>query len=155
MEPARHPFSVRDGPSVRWGCSHRKSSKVRMEQKHHLCTKHCLDQYLYWYFSCFLEDECCCSVTKSCPTLCKPMDCITRGFSVHHHLPELALTHVHRVGDAIQPSHPLPLPFPPALNLSQHQGLFQWVRSSYQMATVLEFQLQHQSFQWIVRIDCL
>ena len=70
------------------------------------------------------------------------MDCSTPGFPVHHQLPELAQTHVHRVSDAIQPSHPLSSP-PPAFSLSQHQGLFQWVTSSYQVVKVLE--LQHQS----------
>ena len=69
------------------------------------------------------------------------------GLPVHHQLPELTQTHVHRVGDAIQPSYPLLSPSPPALNLSQHQGLFQGVSSLHQVATVLEFQLQHQSFQ--------
>ena len=69
--------------------------------------------------------------------------------------PELAQTHVHQVGDAIQPSHPLLSPSPPAFNLSQHQGLFQWVSSSHQVAKVLESQLQHQSFQWIFRTDFL
>ena len=69
------------------------------------------------------------------------------GFPVHHQFPELAQTHVHQVGDAIQPSHPLLSPSAPVLNLSQHQGLFQLVSSSYQVAKVLEFQLQHQSFQ--------
>ena len=64
------------------------------------------------------------SVAKSCPTLCDPMDCSTPGFPVHHQLPELAQTHVHLIGDAIEPSHPLPSPSPPAFNLSQHQGLF-------------------------------
>ena len=97
----------------------------------------------------------CCSVTKSCPTLCDPMDCSRPGFPVHHQLPELAQTHVHRVGDAIQSSHPLSSPSPPAFNLSQHQGLFQWVCSSHQVAKVLEFQLQHQSFEWIFRTDFL
>ena len=77
------------------------------------------------------------------------------GFSVHHQLPELAQTHVHRVDDAIQPSHPLLSPSLPAFNLSQHQGLFQWVSSSYQVAKVLEFQLRHQFFQWIFRTDFL
>ena len=67
----------------------------------------------------------CCSVAQSCPTLCDPMDCSTPGFPVLHHLPELAQTHVHRVGDAIQPSHPLSSPSLPVFNLSQHQGLFQ------------------------------
>ena len=93
------------------------------------------------------------SVTESCPTLFDHMDCSTPGFPVLHHLLELAQTHVHWVSDAIQPSHPLPLPSPPALNLSQHQGLFQWAGSSHQVSKVLEFQLQHQSFQWIFRVD--
>ena len=95
------------------------------------------------------------SPTLQCPTLCDPMDWGTPGFPVHHQLPELAQTHVHWVGDAIQPSHPLPSPSPPALNLSQHQGLFQWVSSSHKVAKVLEFQLQYQSFQWIFRTDFL
>ena len=77
-----------------------------------------------------------------------PMDCSTPGLPVHHQLSELAQTHVHQVGDAIQPSHPLSLPSPPAFNISQHQGLFRWVGSSHQVAKVLEFQFQHQSFQW-------
>ena len=97
----------------------------------------------------------CCSVTHSCPTLCNPMDCSTLGFPVHHQLPELTQTHVHQVSDVIQPSHPLSSPFPPALNPSQHQGLFHWVSSSHQVAKVLEFQLQNQSFQWIFRTDFL
>ena len=75
------------------------------------------------------------------------MDCSTPGFPVLHHLLELVQTQVHRVGDAIQPSHPLMSPSPPAFNLSQHQGLFTWVSSLHQVAKVLEFQLQHQSFQ--------
>ena len=65
-----------------------------------------------------------CSVTQSCPSLCDLMDCSTPGFPVHHQLPEITQTHVHRVGDAIQPSHRLSSPSPPAFNLSQHQGLF-------------------------------
>ena len=88
---------------------------------------------------------CICSVVKSCPTLCDSMDCNTPGFPVHHQLPELAQTHVHWVSDTIQPSHLLSFPSPPAFNLSQHQVLF-WVSSSHQVAKVLEFQLQHQSF---------
>ena len=95
------------------------------------------------------------SVTQVCPTLCNPMDCSTPGLPVHHHLPELAQTHVHWVSDAIQPSHPLSSPSPPAPNPSQHQGLFQWVSSLYQVAKGLELQLQHQSFQWIFRTDFL
>ena len=82
-------------------------------------------------------------VTQLCPTLCDPMDCSTPGLPVHHQLPDFTQTHVHWVGDAIQPSHPLSSPSPPAFSLSQHQGLFQWVSSSYQVAKVLEFQLQH------------
>ena len=90
-----------------------------------------------------------------CPTLCDPMDCCMPGFPVHYQLLELAQTHVNWVSDAIQPSHPLFFPFPPAFNHSQHQGLFQWVNSSQQVAKILEFQLQHQSFQWIFRTDFL
>ena len=87
--------------------------------------------------------------------LYNPVDCSTPGFPVHHQLPELAQTHVHQVSDAIQPAHPLVLPSPPTFNLSQHQGLFQRVSSSHQVAKVLEFQLQHQSFQWVFRTDFL
>ena len=96
-----------------------------------------------------------CSVAQSCPTLCDSMDCSTPGLPVHHQLPKLTQTHVHWVGDAIQPCHPLSSPSPPAFNLSQHQGLLQWVSSSHQMAKILEFQLQHQSFQWTARTDFL
>ena len=91
----------------------------------------------------------------SCVWLCNPIDLSTPGFPVHHQLPEFMQTHIHQIGDAIQPSHPLSSPSPPAFNLSQHQGLLQWVSSSYQVAKVLEFQLQHQSFQWISRTDFL
>ena len=92
------------------------------------------------------------SVAQSCLILCDPMDCSTPGFPARHQLPEPTQTHVHRVGDAIQPSHPL---LSPALNLFQHQGLFQWVSCSYQVVKVLELQLQHQSFQWIFSTDFL
>ena len=81
------------------------------------------------------------SVAQLCPTLCDPMNHSTPVLPVHHQLPECTQTHVHRVGDAIQPSHPLSSPFPPAPNPSQHQGLFQWVNSSHEVAKVLEFQL--------------
>ena len=77
----------------------------------------------------------------------------TPGLPVHHQLLEFTQINVHWVGDAIQPSHPLASPSPPAFNLSQHQGLFQWVSSLHQVAKVLEFQLQHQSFQWTLRTD--
>ena len=95
------------------------------------------------------------SVTQSCPTLCHPMNRSTPGLPTHHQLPESTQTHVHWVGDAIQSSRPLSSPPPPTLNLFQHQGLFRWVSSKHQVATVLEFQLQHQSFQWTPRTDFL
>ena len=98
---------------------------------------------------------CCCSVSESCLTLCNPMDCSTPGSPILCYLPEFAQIHVHWVGDAIQPSGPLLPPSPHAFSLSQHQGLFQWVSSSHQAAKVLELQLQHQSFQWIFRVDFL
>ena len=79
------------------------------------------------------------SVAQLCPTLCDPMNCSTPGLPVHHLLPEFTQTHVHLVSDAIQPSHPLSSPSPPALSLSQHQGLFQWVSSSHQLAKVWSF----------------
>ena len=91
------------------------------------------------------------SVAQLCWNLRDPMDRSTAGFPVHHQLPERTSPHVHQVGDAIQPSHPLSAPYPPVPNLSQHQGLFQWVSTWYQVAKVLEFQLQHQSFQWTPR----
>ena len=81
------------------------------------------------------------SVTQSCPTLCDLMNRSMPGLPVHHHLPEFTQTHVHWVSDAIQPSHPLSSPSPPAPNPSQHQSLFQWVNSLNEVAKVLEFQL--------------
>ena len=91
------------------------------------------------------------SVAQSCPTLCYPVNHSMPGLPVHHQLPGFTQTHVHWVGDAIQPPHPLSSPSPPAFSLSQHQGLFQWVSSSHQV----EFQLQYQSFQWTLRTDPL
>ena len=95
------------------------------------------------------------SVAQSCLTLCDPMNCSTPGLPVHHQLPEFTQTQVNRIGDAIQPSHPLSSPSPPAPSPSQHQSLFQWVNSSHEVAKVLEFQLQHQSFQRTPRTDLL
>ena len=95
----------------------------------------------------------CCSVAKLSLTLCKSMDCSTPSVPVLHYLTEFAQTHVRWVSDAIQPSHPLSPPSPLAVNLSQHQGLFQWVGSLHQLAKILE--LQHQSFQWLFRVDFL
>ena len=90
--------------------------------------------------------------SHSVVTLCDPMNHSTPGLPVHHQLLESTQTHVHWVSDAIQPSHPLLSPSPPALSPSQHQGLFKWVSSTHQVATVLEFQLQHQYFQWTPRL---
>ena len=95
------------------------------------------------------------SVAQSCLTFCGPMNRSTPGLPVHHQLPEFTQTHIHRVSDAIQPSHPLSSPSPPAPNPSQLQGLFQWVNSSHEVAKVLEFQPQHQSFQWTPRTGVL
>ena len=95
------------------------------------------------------------SFAQSCLTLCDPMNCSMPGLPVHHKLPEFTQVHAHRVGDAIQPSHPLSSSSPPAPNPSQHQGLFQWVNFSHEVAKILEFQLQHQSFQWTPRADLL
>jgi len=97
------------------------------------------------------------SVPQSCMTCWDPMGCSTPGLPVHHKLPKLTQTHTHWVGvrDVIQPSHPLSFPSPPTFYLFQHQGLIRWVSSLHQVAKVLEFQLQHQSFQWIVRTDFL
>ena len=94
-------------------------------------------------------------VTQSCPTLCDPMNRSAPGLPVHQQLPEFTQTHVHRVSDPIQPSHPLSSPSPPAPNHSQHQSIFQWVNSSHEVAKVLEFQLQHQSFQRNLRANLL
>ena len=87
---------------------------------------------------------------RSCQTLWNPRDCSMPGLPVLRHLPKFAQIHVHWVGDAIQPSHPLPLPSPFVFNLSQHQGIFQWVCSSHQVTKVLE--LQYQSLQWIFKV---
>ena len=95
------------------------------------------------------------SVAQSCLTLCDPMNHSMPCLPVHCQLPESTQTHVHWVGDAIQPFHPLSSPSPPAPNLSQHQGLFQRISYLHQVAKVLKFQLQHQSLQWVFRIDFL
>ena len=107
---------------------------------------HCPD-----FFFLSLLRSFCCSIVQLCPTLWDPVDCSMPGFPI---LPEFAQTHVHWVSEAIQPSHPLSPPSPSVVNLPQHQGLFQWVGSSHQVAEVGELQLQHQSFQWIFRVDC-
>ena len=111
---------------------------------------------MIWNFWVCRTCGCChCSVAHLCPILCDPVDGSTTGLPVHHQLPEFTQTHVLWVGVTIQPSHLLLSPSPVALNLSQHQDLFKWVSSLYQVAKVLEFQAQHQSFQWIFRTDFL
>ena len=95
------------------------------------------------------------SVIQSCPSLCDPMNHSTPGLPVHQQLPESTQTHVRWVGDAIQPSHALSSPSPPTPTPSQHQGLFQWVNSSHEVAKVLEFQLQHHSLQRNPRANLL
>ena len=114
-----------------------------------LFKKHIFCNYMTIFWICHS------SVAQSCLTLRGPMDCSTPDLPVLHCLLELAYIHVHRVGDAIQPPHPLSSPSLPAFNLSQLQGLFKWVSSSHQVAKGLEFQLQHQSFQWIFRAHFL
>ena len=95
------------------------------------------------------------SVAQSCLTLRDPVNRSTPGLPVHHQLPEFTQTHVHWVSDAIQPSYPLLSSFPPSPKPSKHQSLFQWVNSSHEVAKVLEFQLQHHSFQRTPRTDLL
>ena len=108
-------------------------------------------------FSCFLFFFCksVSTVAQLCLTLCNPMDWSTPGFPVHHQIPKLAKIHGHWVSDVIQPSHPLLFLSLPAFNLSQHQGLFQWVSCLHHVAKLLEFQIQYQSFQWIFRTGFL
>ena len=104
--------------------------------------------FIYWYQFSSVQ-------LLSHVQLCNPMNRSTPGLTVHHQHPEFTQTHTHRVSDAIQLSHPLSSPSPPVPNPSQHQGLFQWVSSLHEVAKVLEFLLQHQSFQWTPRTDLL
>ena len=133
----------------------------------HFCHQNTRKMAWYWWMHFFIHEKFhyvweaalgvryISSVAQSCLTLCYPMNCGTAGLPVHHQLQEFTQTHVHWVGDAIQPCHPLSSPSPPAFSLSQHQGLFKWVSSLHQVAKVLEVQLQHQSFQWTPRTDVL
>ena len=108
--------------------------------------------FVFWSDSLYLQECFWLSVQLlSRVQLLRPLDCSTPGLPVHHQHPEFTQTHVHWVSDAIQASHPLSFWSPPLFSLPQHQGLFQLVSSSYQVAKVLEFQLQHHSFQWIFR----
>ena len=91
-----------------------------------------------WVTELNWTNQYCCSITNLCPTLCNPIDCSLPGFPILHNLLEFAQTHVHWVGDAIHPSHPLSSPSLPAFDLTQHQSLFQWVSSSHKVAKVLE-----------------
>ena len=131
---AEYCFPTRNPCLLQWKCGVLKPADCQG------IPKSCFESLSFGVIS-----YCCCSVAQSCLTLCDPMDCSMPGFPILHHLPELAQTHVHWVGDVTQPSHPLSSPSP-AFNLSQHQDLFRWVSSSHQVAQVLEFQLQHQSF---------
>ena len=137
---------------------------VVRKQHFPMCIFYALDffnNYIFQAYSCFSVphtgsfSQSVSLVTQSCPTLFDPMNHSTPGLPVHHQLPEFTQTHVHWVCDATQPSHPPSSPSPPALNLSQHQGLFQWISSSHQVAKVLEFKLQHQSFQRTPTTDLL
>ena len=124
------------------------SSVLQLQHSSHFYLSHSLTWAIFFSVpgSCFCFFS---SVSQSCLTLCNPMDCSMTGFPVHHQLPEFTQTHIHWVSDA----HPLSSPSLPTFNLSQHQGIFKWVSSSHQVAKVLEFQLQHQSFQWTPSTD--
>ena len=134
---------------LEWIAMHSSRGSFQSRDQTHICYISCISR---WVFTR--------STTSSVQSLsrvrlCNPMNCSTPGLPVHHRLPEFTQTHVHGVGDAIQPSHPLLSPSLPAPNPSQHQGLFQRVNSSNEVPKVLEFQLQHQSFQWTPRMDLL
>ena len=139
----KSPILFTDKPSDLEQCRHRVSA-----HKHYWIIKQISVNIIIINRLCIQFS----SVAQSCPTLCNPMDFSNPGFPVHK-LTELAQTHIHRVDDAIQPSHPLLSPSPSTFNLSQHQGPFKWLSSSHQVAKILE--LQHQSFQWIFRTDLL
>ena len=134
-------------PSVSWVLQAiiQRSCSLAFGEGSPFTTLKCFDSLLFKSLEIIVSEDSSfqfSSVTQ-CLILCDPTDCRTPGFSVHHQLPELAQTHVHWVSGAIQPSHSLLSPSPPAFNLSQHQGPFQWVSSSHQVAKVLELQLQH------------
>ena len=136
--------------SRRW--STREPLKLREGILSQIQRWHGLSRYTHWRSSSSVQFS---LITQSCPTPCDPVNHSTPGLPVHHQLLEFTQTHVHWVSDAIQPSHPLSSPSPPAPNPSQHQSLFQWVNSLHEVDKVLEFQLQHQSFQWTSRTDLL
>ena len=156
---------IPDGQSAKWNlcpCSPKLIAVVTVEREKGLAqsTKNILapsNLYNFQHRESGGSHKCVqfSSVAQSCPTLCDPMNRSTPGLPVHHQLPEFTETHVHRVSDDIQPSHPLLSSSPPAPNPSQHQGLFQWVNSSHEVAKVVEFQLQHHSFRRNLRADLL
>ena len=140
-----------------WRNKSRKNEETEPKQKQHLVVDVTGDESKV---RCCKQQYCISSVqfssvSQSCPTLCDPMNHSTPGLPVHHQLLDFTQSHAHRVGDSIQPSHPLSSRSPPAPNPSQYQGLFQWVNSSHEVTKVLEFQLQHQSFQCTPRTYCL
>ena len=119
-----------------------------------------LDVFALWNFAKLKITVQFSSVAQSCPTLCDPMNRSMPGLPAHHQLLEFTRTHVHGVSDAIQPSHPLSSPSPPAPNPSQHQSLFQWVNSSHKVAKVLSFRQMSGYylklwFSWYLPIDHL
>ena len=131
-----------------WFCDQTRIHNFLSCGSYHITVIICLPVNTFIFVSLALSRaEHSCSVAQSCPTLCDPMDCNAPGFAVLRYLLEFAQTHVHWVSDAIQPSHLLSSLSLPRFNLSQHQGLSQWVGSLHQMAKVLNLQLHHQSFQ--------
>ena len=115
----------------------------------HICSIWILHSLWEWSkFPLVIRSDQIRSVAQSCPTLCDPMNRSTPGLPVHHQLLEFTETHIHRVSDAIQPSHPLSSPSPPAPNPSQHQSLFQWVNSSHEVAKILEFRREFFLYPW-------
>ena len=156
-------FTRRKGKALgSWsGKNLRRSFKKRIESKRLFYTSvsillSCIQGYRYhlskFHIYAFSSVQFS-SVAQSCPTLCDPINRSTPGLPVHHQPTEFTHTHSHWVSEAIQPFHPLSSPSPPSPNPSQHQGLSQWVNSSHEVAKVLEFQLQRQSFQWMLRTD--
>ena len=141
-----YPSSPLFSRTKNWGCSIPLYEMIYYLHIAYVCMPFCVILIISWLF--VIPSFQFSSVAQYYLTLCDPMNHSMPGLPVYHQLPESTKTHVHWVGDAIQPSHPLSYPSPPALNLSQHQDLFKWVSSSYQVAKVLEFQLKHQSFQW-------
>ena len=136
-------------------------TEYRREVYHFSCLIQTSPFLLYYLYkrsqdtpASFSGKENCFSITELCPTLCDPMDGSMPGLPVPHHLLKFAQVHVHFIGDVILSSYPL-MPSSFAFNLSQHQGIFHRVSSLHQVAKVLELQLQHQSFQWVFRVDFL